>query len=233
MKSQRLPGKSLKRLHGRPLIYWVLTRLKQVSFPHKLILATSLEKEDDPLALMGKEEGVIVVRGNEQDVLSRYKLASDLSGAEVIVRITGDCPLIDPKVVDKVVGAFISAHPSVDYASNTIQRTFPRGLDVEVLTRRALELAAKSAESIEEKEHVTLYFHRHSKLFSMLNVENDQNFSNYRLTVDTPEDFLLMEKIYDYAEATPEFLDLAKIVRILETHPQLALINKDIQQKMP
>ncbi len=138
MGSTRLPGKVLKLLQGKPLLWWDMYRIKQSRFVDEIVIATTTQPQDDPLAAPGETEGWQVFRGSEDDVLDRYYQAAERYRADIVVRITSDCPLIDPTMIDYTITAFLSAAPSVDYAANILVRRYPRGLDVEVFSAEAL-----------------------------------------------------------------------------------------------
>lgn len=196
MGSKRLPGKVLKEVLGKPLLEYQIERLSKVRLSSQLIVATTSLDKDDPIALLCEKMGVAVFRGSEKDVLSRYYEAATEVGAEVIVRVTADCPLIDPKLVDEVIERFLFLPPKVDYASNCLERTFPVGMDTEVFSYDTLKSTWKLAKKPEEREHVTLYMYRGKSPFSVANVANIRgNQSDVRLTVDTPEDFKRVEDI--------------------------------------
>ena len=182
--STRLPGKVMREVAGKPLIGHMLDRLARCERLDQVVVATP--DEDHELIAYVEERGVAIYRGAEHDVLSRYVGAAREQGAEVVVRLTADCPLIDPVLVDQVVEFFLTG--SFDYASNTLERGFPRGMDVEVFSIEALERADAETSDPQEREHVTLYLYRHPDRFRTGHFE-------LRLTVDTPADFALVEKM--------------------------------------
>jgi spore coat polysaccharide biosynthesis protein SpsF len=229
MGSMRLPGKVLMDLHGQPILAWVLNRLSCARTISHVIVATTTDPRDDSLEAWCGERGWAVFRGSEDDVLDRYCGAARHASGELVVRITSDCPLIDPGVVDAVVAALV-ASPPADYASNVLaNRTFPRGLDTEAFTRMALETAGERDRSPASREHVTPYLYRHPAEFRLRSVRNAENHSDLRWTVDTPEDLAYVRSLVDRAASW----DAAwtELLAIARAHPELAEINRGIQQK--
>lgn len=231
MGASRLPGKPLKEVLNRPLLGYLLERLKRCKTASKVVVATTTHERDLPLVALAKKNGVEVVRGSEEDVLSRYYLAGKQTGADVIVRITADCPLEDPEIIDQMVTQFVQAYPKIDYLSNTLKRTYPRGLDVEVFSFSALSKAARDAQGKDEKEHVTLYLYRHPELFHLENVCYGENFSHYRWTVDTVEDFELIKKMIENVYPSHPLFTFEDLLRAARVHPEWEQINKHIEQK--
>ncbi|MDD2621248.1 MAG: glycosyltransferase family protein, partial [Syntrophomonadaceae bacterium] len=160
MNSSRLPGKILKRVLDKTLLEYQLERLQRVKSADNLVVATTVNNSDDPVVELCKQLGVSYYRGSEEDVLSRYYYAAREYNAEALVRITADCPLIDPQVVDRVIAYYLRHMDSCDYVSNVSQRTYPRGMDTEVFTFSMLEEAHINALEISEQEHVTPYIRK-------------------------------------------------------------------------
>lgn len=231
MNSERLPGKVLSPVLGRPLLEYQIDRVERVDFPHELVIATTLGSADDPLASFCKKKGVACYRGSENDVLARTAEAAATCSAEAVVRLTGDCPLTDPKILDHVVGRFLERAGRVDYVSNVLRRTYPRGLDCEVFTRSALESAHKFAALPAEREHVTLYIYSRPERFRLMGVENAVDESLHRWTVDTAEDLELVRRILtELYPADPKF-EMNDVLKLLAVHPDWASVNRAIQQK--
>jgi len=228
MGSTRLPGKVLMDIAGETMLSWVVRRAQKAKKIDGVLVATTTAVSDQAVEQECQRLSVPVFRGSEQDVLDRYQCAAASAGAEVVVRITADCPFIDPTVIDDVVTVFQKT--KADYASNTLRRTFPRGLDVEVMTSDALGRAWKEAHLSYEREHVTPYLFEHSKLFHLENIEHTTDLSQFRLTVDTAEDFQLVREIYKRLEKK-EASSLQDVIALLEDDPALAQINHCIQQK--
>ncbi len=230
MGASRLPGKPLKTVFRKPLLTYLLERLKRCKEAGQIVVATTISKKDDPIAALAKRENVVLVRGSENDVLSRYLLAAEQVSCDVIVRITADCPLIDPKLLDAMLIAFKKTS-GLDYLSNTLNRTYPRGMDIEIFTMDALKRAVKGAQSAEEREHVTLHIYRNPDSFKIQNYQGEQDFSNYRWTVDTQEDLLLVRKlIQGLYQKNPEF-GLKDLLELMACHPKWEEINKNVIQK--
>jgi spore coat polysaccharide biosynthesis protein SpsF len=231
MGSTRLPGKVLKEVIGRPLLSYLIERLKRVKEADTLVILTTTQSEDDPIISLCEEESVPWFRGSEENVLERYFQAAKRREVDAIVRITSDCPLIDPKIVDQVIRTYKNSFPSYDFVSNSLERTFPRGQDTEIFSFQALEKAFLSAVNQEEKEHVTVYLYKHPELFKLKNVAHQPSLGNLRWTVDTPEDFklicLILEKLYP---SNPQF-NMEDILQLLEKNPDWSLINAHIEQK--
>ena len=224
MGSSRLPGKVLmKSDNGIPLLYHVINQLRHCSKVKNLVIATSTNQEDDEIEKFADNNSVNVFRGSEKDVLDRYFQCAKKYSFSTIVRITSDCPLIDPQIVDKVIERFFSGN--YDYATNTLIRTFPIGTDAEVFSFSALETAWKNAQLPSEREHVTPHL-RNKGNFKTINVENDTNISNLRLTVDRIEDFELIKEILNNISINP--IHLEDILELFSRKPELIEINKHI-----
>ena len=224
MGSSRLPGKVLMNSgNGMPLLYYVINQLRHCSKVKNLVIATTTNQEDDEIEKFADNNSVNVFRGSEKDVLDRYFQCAKKYSFSTIVRITSDCPLIDPQIVDKVIERFFSGN--YDYATNTLIRTFPIGTDAEVFSFSALETAWKNAQLPSEREHVTPHL-RNKGNFKTINVENDTNISNLRLTVDRIEDFELINEILNNLSINP--IHLENILELFSRKPELIEINKHI-----
>lgn len=229
--STRLPGKVLRPLLGKPLVHYLIERLRRVQSVQGIVIATTTNAEDDQLVDFCNKEGLHVVRGAVDDVLSRYILASDAFGLDVVVRITADCPLIDPDLIEKGLALFRQHSNTLDYLSICHNRTYPLGMDFEIIQVKSLRKAYLLAKDPAEKEHVTPYIWRHPEQFQLANMQQKEHQAEYRLTVDTLEDFMLVERIYKtlYPQ-NPEF-GRKEIVALLKKHPDWLLLNAHIQQK--
>lgn len=231
MGSTRLPGKVLKKIMNRPLLDILIERLRQAKEIRGIVVLTTLQLEDDKIVKFCQEHTIDCFRGPEEDVLSRYYQAAAQRKPEGIVRITSDCPLIDPDIVDEVVKAFRKGRPGIDYVSNSLERTFPRGLDVEVFSFGALEKAHLNAIKPEEREHVTPYFYRHPELFQLENIAMTPSYAQHRWTVDTPEDFALIKLILENLYPKNPNFRLRDILALLAQHPDWSKLNAHIEQK--
>jgi spore coat polysaccharide biosynthesis protein SpsF len=231
MGSTRLRGKVLMDLGGRPMLEFLLARLRRAETPDAVWVATSTDRGDDPIADLCTRLAVPVFRGPEQDVLARYVLAAQASQADAIVRITADCPLTCPEIVDRCVGAFRHSRPPVDYVSNILRRTFPRGLDTEVVSYNALFRTLAESADPTAREHVTLHIFRNPAAFRHLSVEDEQNHASIRWTVDTIEDLTLIRAMVE--ELGPEAADAKyeQLLRLFLNNPEWADLNSRVAQK--
>ena len=196
--SKRLPGKVLLKVMGKPLIILMLERVSRSKLIDSLWLATSDEKSDDNLADKAEEAGYPVFRGSLDNVLSRFWHIAKQEKADAIVRLTGDCPLHDPLVIDSVVEFFSKNRSRYDYVSNVLPPTYPDGLDTEIFTFSALEDAFKNAKSTFDLEHVVPYIRRVAKKRGRMgNLNGPADFSRLRWTVDEPEDYAFIKSIYE------------------------------------
>jgi len=228
MGSSRLPRKVLKDLGGATVLDRVLNRLGRSRLIQESVVATTIEPADDAIVEHCERTGRKVFRGSEQDVLDRYYQAAKYVNADVVVRITSDCPVIDPEVTDATVHAFLDRH--ADYASNVLVRTYPRGLDTEVMTVQALERAWRESNKPHQREHVTPYIYENPSEFKLHGIENDTDCSRHRWTVDTPEDLELLRAIYERFGGRDDF-GWREVLKLVESDPSLAEINRNIVQK--
>lgn len=228
MGSSRLPGKALKDVHGRTMLARVVRRAGRSALIDKLVVATTEKKVDDAIVSECDSLGIVYFRGSEDDVLDRYYQAARAFSADSIVRITSDCPLIDPEIIDRVVQAFLDNGP--DYASNTIESTYPRGLDVEVFTFGALEKAWREASADFQRAHVTPYIYQHPEQFKIYSVAGEENWGNYRWTVDTREDLAMVRAVYEKIDRDDLF-SWRDVLDLFKREPSLAEINRHIRQK--
>lgn len=211
----------------------LIDRVRRATTLDGIVIATTVNATDDALAAAAEALGAIVVRGDEHDVLGRYVLAASTVNADVVVRITADCPLIDPTLIDRVVTRLLDTSAPVDYASNTITRTFPRGLDVEAMHRDVLTRIARFARSRPAREHVTYFLHRERpELFDVAQITDPVDNSDLRWTVDTPEDLELAREIYARAKLTEQWVAYDELVAIVRRDPVLQTLNSQIQQKV-
>lgn len=229
MGSTRLPGKVLMDLAGEPMLARVMNRARRASSLGKLVVATTTENLDEAILELCRGRGWLWARGSQDDVLDRYYRAASAYGADIVVRITSDCPLIDPEVIDLVVHEFIE-HQPLDYATNSLEpRTFPRGLDTEVIAFDALARAWKEDRDPAWREHVTPYLYRHPEVFRVHVVASEQDRSSMRWTVDTPEDLEFVRRIYGHFGH--DRFSWREVLSLLETHPEWLDINRHIRQR--
>src|SRR4051794_6292360 len=217
MTSTRLPGKVLADLAGKPMLERQLERLARCRHADEVVLATTTNADDDPIVALAERLGVGVHRGSEHDVLRRYAEAAEKFGADVIVRVTSDCPLIDPELTDAVIEALGS---DADYASNALEPGLPRGLDTEALWRDALERSDRMATSVPAREHVTWHIHtEHPARFVLRSVPPPFAASDLRWTVDTPEDLALVRRVYNELGLAENHLGAGEVIAWMREHP--------------
>ena len=194
--STRLPSKILKKIQNRTILEHIIERIKKSNL-EKIILATTENKIDDELVAIAKNNNIEYFRGSENDVLDRCYRAAKMFSIDPVVRITGDDPIKDPSIIDQAIKIYNKSTPKFDLVCNTLNPTFPEGLDVELFSFNALEIVWQNAKNQDDREHVTKYIYEHSREFKIFNFENTKNLSNIRLTLDTEEDFELIKSIYD------------------------------------
>ncbi len=231
MTSTRLPGKILLPVLNKPLLEYQVERLRRVRLSDDLIIATTENETDEPIVELCRKLQAPCFRGHEEDVLARYFGAAIKFGADTIVRITSDCPLIDPEIVDKVIDTFNTHRDQFDYVSNSLRRTYPRGMDAEVLPFNILKEAHDEVVHAEEREHVTLFIYLRPKRYRLGYVTNDVDCSSYRLTVDTREDFELIKLIIEKLYPSNPLFNLQDIINLLLANPEWAAINSHVEQK--
>lgn len=217
MTSTRLPGKVMKPILGMPMIGRHIERLNRCESLDRIVVATSRDPSDDGLAAYCESLGVRIFRGPLDDVLSRFAGAAIANGAGHVVRLTADCPLADPGVIDACVWRHVET--GADYTSNTIERSYPDGLDVEVMTVAALKTMQAEAKDPYEREHVTPFLYRHPERFRIAQLVQSAQRSDRRWTVDTPEDFEFVSRVFymlyptnpRFGQADIEALSIARL----------------------
>lgn len=231
MGSNRLPQKVMMDIQGRPMIWHIIERVKQANLIDRIVVATSTKTIDNPLENYLKSNGILCYRGSENNVLERFYEASFTYGGDTIVRLTGDNPLIDPRIIDKTISFFYSS--GLRYVSNIQQPegkcTFPVGIACEVFSAELLKEAYYGAQEAYEKEHVTPYMYYKQKSIGCYS--NNLDVSNYRFTVDTIEDFNLVQAIYAQFFKGKHNFYLDDVIAFLKEHPELAEINANIKQR--
>ncbi len=234
ISSTRVPGKILKELpygSGITVLEQVVNRLKKSKKLNDIIIATTTEKIDDEITTIAKKEKVIFFRGSKENVLSRYYFAAKENDIDIIVRITSDCPCIDTAITDLTIDDHINK--MADYTTNSLVRTYPHGLDVEVFNFNALEKAHKDATKDYEKEHVTPCINRNPQKFKINIVKAPKELyaPDLRVTLDTEEDYALLCAVFDYLYPKNKYFNAYDIVNLFNEKPWLKLINKKIIQK--
>lgn len=228
MGSTRLPGKVLKEINGEPLLKFMIDRVLGSKLIDKIVIATTVEIKDNPIVSFCKNFNISYYRGSEDDVLDRYYETAKLYDAKTIIRCTADCPLIDANFIDKTIELFINSN--VDYASNTCPpdlKKFPDGSDVEVFSFTALERAWKETTDLKDREHVTFYFWKRGKDFSTILLDNKEDWGKYRITVDYPEDFVVVERIIKQLKKEKKNGSLKEIINVLSENPELTKVNSN------
>ena len=236
MGSTRLPGKVLEDIAGRPMLDHVIRRACAVARVDAVCVATTTLAHDEPLVAVAEDAGAATFRGSEQDVLARYVGAAEATGAELIVRITSDCPLLDPELVDEMLmrrEELSLAAGSVDLYSNAVVRTFPRGLDTEIVPTDVLQQLAGSTDDPRAREHVTWGLYQDADRYRVLHhVESGgRDRSDHRWTVDTPEDLEFVRRIYGELWEDGAVFGREAVMEALERHPEWKRINADVEQK--
>src|ERR1043166_7811017 len=223
MGSRRLPGKVLADIHGEPMLSRIVSRVARSRLVHQTVVATSDAPGDDRIAKVCEKKNISVFRGNESDVLDRFYYAAKDQRADIVVRITGDCPLIDPEVIDRVIGAYLQG--GCDYASNTLVCSYPDGLDTEVFSFSALEIAWRDGRRAADREHVTPFL-RTSRRFHLRNVESElgRSMRHLRWTVDEPCDLEFVRAIYARL-GTEENAGWREVLRLLDAEPAVGRLN--------
>jgi spore coat polysaccharide biosynthesis protein SpsF len=230
LRSSRLPGKILKPLGHQSLIEWVVARTSRAQLVDLFVIATTTEATDDPLVDYCQQRGWPVYRGPEHDVLTRYFAAADEFAANLIVRITSDCPFIDPAEIDRVVSV-IRNDPSVDYSCNFFpNRTFPRGLDTECFTREALRRVDLMGLPLDSREHVTLGIYQNPDHFKIAGIESPLDAAEHRWTVDTEADYQLATKLAEWFGR--DNFGWREVLKAFEQNPNWFHINASVQQKV-
>ena len=226
MTSTRLPGKILADLEGRPMLARQIERLRRCREVDEIVIATTINETDNPVVELAEASELRSYRGSEIDVLSRYVEAARECRADAVVRITADCPLIDAQVTDRVIRALTSSPERCDYACNILERTYPRGLDVEALTMEALERCHRQATSLEDREHVTSYIRRDfAGLFVRRSITDSVDNSDLRWTVDTPSDLELIRRIYRELDLAHRQLAYPEILAFVRSRRDLVEYN--------
>lgn len=226
--STRLPNKIFVDLCGKPLIWHIINRLKYSKLIDKIVVATTTNPNDEKLVKWCNDNNIPAFRGSEDDVLSRFFFCAKEHKSSIIVRITADDPFKDPKIIDQVIDVLINE--ALDFAYNNNPPSFPEGLDTEVFTYDALKIAYDNAKDIYEREHVTQYMYRHPEIFKQKNISYKENISYLRWTLDTSEDYILINNIYSALYQDNELFYMNDILNYLNNHPELSKINSKVQR---
>lgn len=229
--STRLPNKVLLDLVGEPMLVRVMRRIRRARMVNEAVVATTQDPADDAIVRCCASHGWPCFRGSRDDLLDRYLQAARQHQADAIVRITSDCPLIDPGLIDRVLREFLDRQPDVHYACNSMPvKTYPRGLDTEVVRVDALERAWREDQNPSWREHATPYIYRHPELFNLHPVINPVDYSAMRWTVDTPEDWAFIRRIYEHFGH--ERFSWEEVVTVLGENPDWLTYNSHVRQKV-
>ncbi|WPZ34934.1 glycosyltransferase family protein [Thalassobaculum sp. OXR-137] len=231
MTSTRLPGKVLMPAAGRPMLAHQIDRVRRAASVDTVCIATTANAEDDPVVALAEVEGVAVFRGSEPDVLDRFVQAAESVGADIAVRLTGDCPLTDPALLDAVVGVFRDSEPPVDYATNSFPRTWPIGLDVEVVSMAALRIANEEADDTYDREHVTPFLYRQPERFRIASYTSPVNLGANRWTLDERSDYELLVRILEALTPDNPAFGWRDVIALLDAHPEWRTLNAGVAQK--
>ena len=231
MTSTRLPGKVMEVVCGKPLLEHIIDRLKRVKYADRIVIATTVNETDDIIVELCEKLDISYYRGSEEDVLGRYYETAVEYGGDIIIRITSDCPVIDPDVVDSLINFYIKNIKLYDYVSNTMKRTYPMGMDVEVFSFRLLNEAYANAYDPFDREHVTPFIKMRPQQFRLYNILYWTDMSRYRWTLDTPEDLELISKIFDALFYQNPSFSLKDMLDQMERTPEWETINAHVETK--
>ncbi len=229
MGSTRLPGKTLMKIVGKTVLWHVINRLKDSKYIEKIVVATSNKERDSPIVEEAKAAGAEYFRGSEEDVLDRFYWAAKQFNADVIVRITADCPLIDPEIVDLLIGAYLEDN-TIDHVANDLN--YPEGIgDCDVFSFYALERAWKNAKKRWEREHVTPYIWTNPDIFNLKKVEWKDDLSFLKLSVDYDAQFNIVKKMFEVLFDPEKIFHLKEILEYIRKHPEIIEGMKDIERR--
>ncbi|MEC0267599.1 glycosyltransferase family protein [Paenibacillus anseongense] len=231
MGSTRLPGKVLTNLAGKTVLAHVIERAQNFKNVQEIVVATTTGAQDAPIVEEAISQGAAVYRGSEYDVLSRYYEAGLQAKADTVIRITSDCPLIDPEVSSHIIQEYLNEGGKYDYVSNTLNRSYPRGLDTEVFSFASLETAHRESQRAHDREHVTPYIYNTPKYFNCRSVLTDEGILDYRWTLDTPEDWELISRIYNSLYLPGQLFTWKEAASLMRKNPDWAMINSHVEQK--
>ena len=231
MTSSRLPGKVLLESIGKPMLQLMVERLKGVKHIDDVVIATTVNATDDPIIDMAEQLGIKYFRGSEEDVLQRVLGAAHENNADIIVELTGDCPLIDPELIDQVIQLYFES--DCDYATNCLPQTLPLGMEVEVYSTKLLELADREGQTQEDREHVSWYFIRNPDKFKQVNIEAAENVRrpDIRLTLDEEADYKVIDAVFSAFENNYKRCSCSDIIQFLESNPEILELNKKIKHR--
>lgn len=227
--SSRLPGKTLRQLGDRTVLNRVLMRVGNCRLTDEIVVATTTRVADDAIEAEANRSGVRVFRGDELDVLARYYETAQAFDATDVIRVTSDCPLIDPQLIDRMVDRYQQSRHSLDYLSNGMPRTFPHGLDTEIFSSRVLGIAFEEAREVAQREHVTPFIYQHPERFSLENFSQSVDQSGHRWTLDEIDDWKFFEALV--AELPDPLVSTKEVLQVLQARPEITELNRHVRQK--
>jgi spore coat polysaccharide biosynthesis protein SpsF len=231
MTSSRLPGKVLLSAAGRPMLDHLVDRLRAVALLDEIVLATTINDQDEPLVKFAKEKGIPCYRGSEEDVMERVLKAAESVSADIIVEITGDCPILDPLLVEQTIQVFLNN--DCDYASNANVRSYPDGMDTQVFRLETLRKSFSMTSDPLDREHVTLHIRQHPKIFRQVNLvaTSDLFWPELGLTLDEQHDYILLKKIIEHFGDGNKLFSCREAIGLLRNNPEWLEINRHVKRK--
>lgn len=231
MASSRLPGKILKNILGKSSLERLVERVRRSRLIDEVVVATTINPQDDAVETWAKKTAVSFYRGSEEDVLLRVLEAAKAFQADIIVELTGDCPLLDPVLIDQVIEKYL--HSDYDYVSNNKERSYARGFDAQVFSVKVLDEVSRLTKDPADHEHVSLYIYEHPERYKLFTLWAPERLHapDLRLCVDTPEDFFVVESIYKALYPKKPDFDAEEIMNFIKQHPEIAQVNSVVKQK--
>jgi len=230
MGSTRLPGKSLMEINGKPMLWHLIKRVEKSKLIDKIVIATTVEKQDDAIEEFAKKEGIDCFRGSEMDIMDRLYNALKAFNGDIGVRITGDCPLVDHQVIDKLIGYYLEHKDEFDIVTNIFPPTHPQGLSVEVFPREILERALNEMNDPFWREWVTVYFYENPDKYRVANIKNEENFAHHRWTVDYEEDYKFVDAVFSALGPNGEDFTMEDILKFLVKHDEIYNLNRGFKR---
>lgn len=231
MTSSRLPGKVLMQAAGKPMLEHLVNRLRQVPSLNEIVLATTVNAADDVLAAFASQQGISCYRGSEDDVMSRVVAAAESVAADVIVEITGDCPVIDPMLIEQAIRIFMANR--ADYVNNVEVPSYPGGMDTQVYRLETLKRSAAMTDDVLDHEHVTLHIRNHPEIFSHLYIvaPPDLHWPDLHLVLDEPKDYELLKRVIEHFEPINPLFSCLDVIHLLRNKPDWVALNHDVRRK--
>jgi spore coat polysaccharide biosynthesis protein SpsF len=230
MSSTRLPGKVLKEILGRPILSYLIERIRYVRSIDDIVVATTTDFIDNAIVDFCISNNIKYFRGSVNDVLLRFFETAISNHADFIVRICSDSPIIDTNLMNDIIAEFVENSIHCDYLSNTIDQTYPLGMNIEIFSLEALKIANHNATTTYEREHVTPYIYFNKERFRIVNKKYQKNYSHIRLTIDEQDDFIMMKHIIENLYPMYKYFSLEQILKFLEDNPEILRINQNVKQ---